>query len=82
MGGIKTDNRGPQAEQTLLLLAAPDALAALPDWLHYYTLAQMKEAGGNFLRWGHAAAGPAQIVAVPQIKIAFCNETAGFASPQ
>ena len=34
----------------------PGLGAALPDWLHYYTLAQMKEAGGNFLRWGHAAA--------------------------
>ncbi|MEY4387782.1 MAG: hypothetical protein RLY20_3065, partial [Verrucomicrobiota bacterium] len=32
--------------------------AALPDWLTDYTLRQMWEAGGNFLRWGHCA-GPA-----------------------
>ena len=32
--------------------------AALPDWLTDYTLSQMEEAGGNFLRWGHCA-GPA-----------------------
>ncbi|MFI5337351.1 MAG: sugar-binding domain-containing protein, partial [Opitutales bacterium] len=41
----------------------PGLGAALPDWLHDYTLHQMKEAGGNFLRWGHCAAGPAQIAA-------------------
>ena len=32
--------------------------AALPDWLTDYTLRLMREAGGNFLRWGHSA-GPA-----------------------
>ena len=37
--------------------------AALPDWLHFYTLDLMRAAGGNFVRWGHAAAGPAQIAA-------------------
>jgi beta-galactosidase len=39
----------------------PGLGAALPDWLHDYTLRLMKEAGGNFVRWGHAAAGSAQI---------------------
>jgi beta-galactosidase len=29
--------------------------AAVPDWLHDYTLRQMADAGGNMLRWGHAA---------------------------
>ena len=32
--------------------------AALPDWLNDYTLRLMRDAGGNFLRWGHSA-GPA-----------------------
>jgi beta-galactosidase len=32
--------------------------AAIPDWLTDYTLRQMWQAGGNFLRWGHSA-GPA-----------------------
>lgn len=41
----------------------PGLGAALPDWLHAYTLRLMKEAGGNFVRWGHAAAGPALIAA-------------------
>jgi len=37
----------------------PGLGAAQPDWLHYYTLALMKEAGGNWVRWGHcAASGP------------------------
>jgi len=41
----------------------PGLGAALPDWMHYYTLALMKEAGGNFVRWGHCAGGPAMIAA-------------------
>lgn len=41
----------------------PGLGAALPDWLHDYTLRLMQEAGGNFVRWGHSAAGPAQISA-------------------
>lgn len=41
----------------------PGLGAALPDWLHDFTLRLMKDAGGNFIRWGHAAAGPAQISA-------------------
>jgi beta-galactosidase len=36
----------------------PGLGAAQPDWMHYYTLAQMKEAGGNFIRWGHCAGAP------------------------
>ena len=34
---------------------------AQPDWLHFYTLDLMKEAGANWVRWGHCAGGPAQI---------------------
>jgi beta-galactosidase len=34
---------------------------AQPDWLHFYTLNLMKQAGANWVRWGHCAAGPAQI---------------------
>ncbi len=41
----------------------PGLGAAQPDWMHFYTLQLMKEAGGNFVRWGHSAAGPAQISA-------------------
>lgn len=43
--------------------------AAQPDWLHYFTLNLMKEAGGNWVRWGHCAAGPAQIAACDQLGI-------------
>jgi beta-galactosidase len=35
--------------------------SAQPDWLHFYTLNLMKEAGANWVRWGHCAGGPAQI---------------------
>jgi len=41
----------------------PGLGAAQPDWMHAYTLKLMKDAGGNFVRWGHTAAGPAQIAA-------------------
>lgn len=41
----------------------PGLGAAQPDWMHYYTLALMKEAGGNFVRWGHSAGGAAMIAA-------------------
>ncbi|MDR2981281.1 MAG: DUF4982 domain-containing protein [Puniceicoccales bacterium] len=37
--------------------------AAFPDWMQYETLRLMREAGGNFVRWGHTAGGPAQITA-------------------
>ena len=43
--------------------------AALPDWLHFYTLELMRDGGGNFVRWGHAAAGPAQISASDRLGI-------------
>jgi beta-galactosidase len=41
----------------------PGLGAALPDWLQAYTLQLMKDAGGNFVRWGHVPASPAQIAA-------------------
>lgn len=41
----------------------PGLGAALPDWLHAYTLQLMKQAGGNFVRWGHTAGGPSLIAA-------------------
>ncbi|HEU5124738.1 MAG TPA: DUF4982 domain-containing protein [Verrucomicrobiae bacterium] len=41
----------------------PGLGVAQPDWLHFFTLNLMKEAGGNFIRWGHSAAGPASIAA-------------------
>jgi beta-galactosidase len=41
----------------------PGLGAALPDWMQFYTLKLMHDAGGNFIRWGHTAAGPAQIAA-------------------
>jgi beta-galactosidase len=34
---------------------------AMPDWMHFFTLDLMKEAGGNWVRWGHCAGGPAEI---------------------
>jgi beta-galactosidase len=45
----------------------PGLGAALPDWLQFYTLKLMKDAGANFVRWGHVAAGPAQIAAGDQL---------------
>jgi beta-galactosidase len=36
---------------------------AFPDWMHDYTIRMMKEAGGNFIRWGHCAGAPADIAA-------------------
>jgi beta-galactosidase len=44
----------------------PGIGAAQPDWLHFFTLNLMKQAGGNWIRWGHCAAGPSLIEA--------CNE--------
>lgn len=35
--------------------------AALPDWLRDFTYKLMDEAGGNFIRWGHCAASPAEV---------------------
>lgn len=45
----------------------PGLGAALPDWVHYFTLQQMKEAGGNFLRWGHCAGPPAGLTAADRL---------------
>lgn len=39
----------------------PGLGAAQPDWVHFYTLKQMKDAGANWVRWGHCAAGPSLI---------------------
>lgn len=41
----------------------PGLGTAQPDWLHFCTLNLMKEAGGNWVRWGHCAAGPEMIQA-------------------
>jgi beta-galactosidase len=34
---------------------------AFPDWMHDLTLKLMKDAGANFLRWGHCAGSPVNI---------------------
>ncbi len=47
----------------------PGLGAAQPDWLHYYTLALMKEAGGNWVRWGHCAASDPMIEAGDELGI-------------
>jgi beta-galactosidase len=45
----------------------PGLGAAQPDWLHFYTLDLMKQAGGNWVRWGHTAAGPSSIEACDRL---------------
>ena len=45
----------------------PGLGAAQPNWLHDYTLALMKQAGGNFVRWGHCASAPSQIAESDQL---------------
>ncbi|MBX3735588.1 MAG: DUF4982 domain-containing protein [Candidatus Didemnitutus sp.] len=47
----------------------PGLGAALPDWLQAYTSRLMRDAGGNFIRWGHTPAGPAQIRAGDELGI-------------
>jgi beta-galactosidase len=47
----------------------PGLGAAQPDWLHFYTLELMKEAGGNIVRWGHCAGGPAMVEAADRLGI-------------
>lgn len=47
----------------------PGLGAALPDWLHAYTSQLMRDVGGNFIRWGHTPAGPAQIRAGDELGI-------------
>jgi len=41
----------------------PGLGAAQPDWMHFLTLKQMAEAGGNWVRWANCAGGPAMIAA-------------------
>ncbi len=41
----------------------PGLGTAQPDWMHFYTLQLMKEAGANWVRWGHSAGGPIMIKA-------------------
>jgi len=45
----------------------PGLGAAQPDWMHFFTLELMKQAGGNFIRWGHCLGGPAQIRAADRL---------------
>jgi beta-galactosidase len=47
----------------------PGLGAAQPDWMHFYTSQLMQAAGGNFIRWGHTPAGPAQIAAGDRLGI-------------
>jgi beta-galactosidase len=47
----------------------PGIGSAQPDWMHDFTLRLMREAGGNFVRWGHTASGPAQIRSADQLGI-------------
>jgi beta-galactosidase len=47
----------------------PGLGAAHPDWMHFYTLQLMREAGANFVRWGHCAGGPASITAADRLGI-------------
>jgi beta-galactosidase len=47
----------------------PGLGAAQPDWMHYYTLELMKEAGGNFVRWGHCAGAPADLASTDRLGI-------------
>ena len=45
----------------------PGLGAAQPDWLQAHTLRLMQEAGGNFVRWGHVPASPAQVAAADRL---------------
>ncbi|MDZ8117073.1 alginate lyase family protein [Pontiella agarivorans] len=47
----------------------PGLGAANPDWMHYYTLEKITEAGGNFLRWGHTCGGPVHLKAADRLGI-------------
>jgi beta-galactosidase len=35
--------------------------AAVPDWMHEYSMRMMKQGNGNFVRWGHCAGSAANI---------------------
>ena len=43
--------------------------AAYPDWMHAFTQELIKDAGGNFIRWGHCAGSPTQIAISDQYGI-------------
>ena len=43
--------------------------SAYPDWMQDYVMKKMKDAGGNFVRWGHCAGGPASINAADKYGI-------------
>jgi beta-galactosidase len=45
----------------------PGLGAAQPDWLHFFTLQLMKDAGANFVRWGHCAGAPAMLDAADRL---------------
>jgi beta-galactosidase len=45
----------------------PGLGAAQPDWMHFYTLQLTKDAGGNFIRWGHSAGAPVMIAAADEL---------------
>jgi beta-galactosidase len=47
----------------------PGLGAAQPDWLHWFTLNLMKQAGGNWVRWGHCSGSPAMIKASDRLGI-------------
>jgi beta-galactosidase len=47
----------------------PGLGAAQPDWMHFFTLSLMKQAGGNFVRWGHCAGAPAMLDAGDRLGI-------------
>lgn len=47
----------------------PGIGAALPDWVQFFTLQLMKDAGGNFIRWGHCAGAPAALTAADKLGI-------------
>lgn len=43
--------------------------AAYPDWMQAYVLRMMKDAGANFVRWGHCAGAPIHIKTADQYGI-------------
>jgi beta-galactosidase len=45
----------------------PGLGAAYSDWMHYFTLELMKEAGGNWVRWGHCAGAPADLASTDEL---------------
>jgi beta-galactosidase len=47
----------------------PGIGAAQPDWLQFFTLDLMKQAGANFVRWGHVTGAPSQIKAADALGI-------------